>query len=55
MLTSRFTNAKIAAAVLLLVMAVMFFTAPSAQADDAQAKSSGILPLPDYAGDFVKR
>jgi porin len=33
----------------------MFFTAPSAQADDAQAKSSGILPLPDYAGDFVKR
>lgn len=55
MLTSRFTNEKIAAAVLLLVMAVMFFTAPSAQADDAQAKSSGILPLPDYAGDFVKR
>jgi porin len=33
----------------------MFFTAPSAQADDAQANSSGILPLPDYAGDFVKR
>ena len=55
MLTNRFTLAKNAAVVLLLVMSVLLFTVPSAQADDAQAKSSGILPLPDYSGDFAKR
>ena len=55
MLTNRFTLAKNAAVVLLLVMSVLLFTVPSAQADQAQAKSSGILPLADYSGDFAKR
>ena len=55
MLTNRFTLAKNAAVVLLLVMSALLFTVPSAQADEAQAKSSGILPLPDYSGDFAKR
>ena len=36
-------------------MSALLFTVPSAQADDAQAKNSGILPLPDYSGDFSKR
>ena len=52
MLTNRFTHAKNAAVVLLLVMSAQLFTLPSVQADDAQAKSSGILPLPDYSGDL---
>ena len=55
MLTNRFTLAKNAAVVLLLVVSVLLFTVPSAQADEAQAKSSGILPLADYSGDFAKR
>jgi len=55
MLTNRFTLAKNAAVVLLLVMSALLFTVPSAQADQAQAKSSGILPLPDYSGDFAER
>ena len=50
MLTNRFTLAKNAAVVLLLVMSAQLFTVPS-----AQAQSSGILPLPDYSGDFAKR
>ena len=50
MLTNRFTLVKNAAVVLLLVMSVLLFTVPS-----AQAQSSGILPLPDYSGDFAKR
>jgi hypothetical protein len=55
MLTNRFTLAKNAAVVLFLVVSVLLFTVPSAQADEAQAKSSGILPLPDYSGDYAKR
>ena len=55
MLTNRFTLAKNAAVVLFLVVSVLLFTVPSAQADEAQAKSSGILPLADYSGDFSKR
>lgn len=55
MLTHRFTLAKNAAVVMLLLMSALLFTVPSALADDAQAKSSGILPLPDYSGDFAKR
>ena len=55
MLTNRFTYPKKSAVVLLLVMSAMLLTFPSAKADDAQAKSSGILPLPDYSGDFAKR
>lgn len=55
MLTNRFTLAKNAAVVMLLLMSVLFFTVPSAQADEAQAKSSGILPVPDYSGDFAER
>ena len=50
MLTNRFTLAKNAAVVLLLVMSALLFTVPS-----AQAQSSGILPLPDYSGNFAKR
>ena len=55
MLTSRFTLAKNAAVVLLLVMSAQVFTVPFAQADEAQATSSGILPLADYSGNFAKR
>ena len=55
MLTNRFTHPKTAAVVLLLVMSAQLFIVPSAQADDARAKSSGILPLSDYSGDFAKR
>ena len=55
MLTNRFTHPKKSAVVLLLVMNAMLLTVPSVKADDAQAKSSGILPLPDYSGDFAKR
>ena len=55
MLTNRFTLAKNAAVALLLVVSVLLFTVPSAQADDAPATSSGILPLADYSGDFAKR
>ena len=55
MLTNRFTNVKNAAVVMLILMSALLFTVPSALADDAQAKSSGILPLPDYSGDFAKR
>ena len=55
MLTNRCTHPKKSAVVLLLVMSAMLLTVPSAKADDAQAKSSGILPLPDYSGDFAKR
>ncbi len=55
MLMNRFTHAKNVAVILLLVMSAQLFTLPSAQADGAQAKSSGILPLPDYAGDFAER
>ncbi len=55
MLTNRFTLAENAAVVLLLVVSVLLFTVPSAQADEAQAKSSGILPVPDYSGDFAER
>ena len=50
MLTNRFTLAKNAAVVLLLVMSVLLFTVPS-----AQAEGSGILPVPDYSGDFAGR
>ena len=50
MLTNRFTHAKNAAVVLLLVLSGQLFTVTS-----AEAESSGILPLPDYSGDFVKR
>ncbi|WP_300455578.1 carbohydrate porin [Desulfobacula sp.] len=55
MLTNRFTLAKNAVVVLFLVVSALLFTVPSALADEAQAKSSGILPLPDYSGDFAKR
>ena len=55
MLTNRFTLAKNAAMVQFLVVSVLIFTVPSAQADEAQAKSSGILPLADYSGDAAKR
>ncbi len=50
MLTNRFTLAENAAVVLLLVVSVLLFTVPS-----AQAQSSGLLPLPDYSGDFANR
>ena len=50
MLTNRFTHAKNAAVVLLLVLSGQLFTVTS-----AEAESSGILPLPDYSGDFAKR
>jgi porin len=40
---------------MLLLMSVLLFSVPSAQADEAKAKSSGILPLPDYSGDYAKR
>ena len=43
------------AAVLLLGAAILLAPAPDALADDAPAKSSGILPLDDYSGDFAKR
>lgn len=55
MVTNRRTHPKKSAVVLLLVMSAMLLAFPSAKADDAQAKSSGILPLPDYSGDFAKR
>ncbi len=55
MLTNRLTHPKKSVVVLLLVMSAILLTVPSAKADDAQAKSSGILPLPDYSGDFAKR
>ena len=55
MLTNRFTHPKKSAVVLLLVMSAMLLTVPAALADDAKATSSGILPLPDYSGDFAKR
>ena len=55
MLTNRFTLAKNAAMVQFLVMSVLLFTVPSAQADEAQAKGSGILPLADYSADSSKR
>ena len=60
MLTNRFTHPKTAAVVLLLVMSTQLFIVPSALADEAQAdaapaQSSGILPVPDYSGDFAER
>ena len=50
MLSNRFTLAKNAAVVLLLVMSVLLFTVPC-----AQAQGSGILPVPDYPAVFAKR
>jgi len=55
MLTNRFTLAKNAAMVLFLVVSVLLFTVPAAQADEVQATGSGILPLADYSGDSSKR
>ena len=43
------------AAVLLFGGAILLASAPDTLADDVPAKSSGILPLPDYSGNFAKR
>lgn len=51
----RFKNALRIAAGLLLGAAIFLAPAPDALADDAPATSSGILPLPDYSGDFANR
>ena len=56
--TSRFTLAKNAAVVLLLVVSTQLFAVPFAQAQaeaQAPAESSGILPLPDYSGGLLQR
>jgi porin len=50
-----FKNALRVAAVPLLGAAILLAPATDALADDAPAKSSGILPLADYSGDFAKR
>jgi len=51
----RFKNALRMAAVLLFGGAILLAPAPDALADATPAKSSGILPLPDYSGDFWSR
>ena len=51
----RFKNALRTAAVPLLGAAILLAPVPDALADDAPATSSGILPLPDYSGDFAER
>jgi carbohydrate-selective porin OprB len=55
MTSIRFKNALNMVAVPLLGAAILLAPAPDVLADDAPAKSSGILPLPDYSGDFAKR
>ena len=51
----RFKNALRTAAVPLLGSAILLAPALDVLADDAPAKSSGILPLADYSGDFALR
>ena len=51
----KFKNALRMAAVLLLGAAILLTPAPDVLADTAPATSSGILPLPDYSGDYTNR